>query len=43
MNPHLDAGATRIPIVAFRRSRSAWYAVVPLDELLALIKHREDA
>jgi Holliday junction resolvase len=38
-----DAGATRIPIVAFRRSRSAWYAVVPLDELLALIKHREDA
>ena len=29
--------ADRIPVVAFRRSRSRWYAVLPADALLALI------
>lgn len=38
-----DAGPTRIPIVAFRRNNSAWYACLPLDELLALVRFREQA
>lgn len=32
-----------IPVVAFRRSRSPWMACIPLDELLALLAHRETA
>ncbi len=36
-----DAKPTDIPVVAFRRSRGRWYAVLPLDELLALLAHRE--
>lgn len=32
---------TEIPVVAFRRSRSGWYAALPLDELLALLRLRE--
>lgn len=40
---HRDAPPTHIPVVAFRRNRSDWHAIVPLDELLALIKHREQA
>jgi hypothetical protein len=32
-----------IPVVAFRRSRSSWMACLPLDELLALLAHRERA
>ena len=27
-----------MPVVAFRRSRSAWYAALPLDILLALLR-----
>lgn len=38
-----DAGDTKIAVVAFRRSRGKWYAVLALDELLALVKHREQA
>lgn len=38
-----EAGATNreLPVVAFRRNRSGWYAALPLDELLALLKLRE--
>lgn len=36
-----DARPTDIPAVVFRRNRSSWYATVPLDELLALLKLRE--
>jgi hypothetical protein len=36
-----EARPTDIPVVFFRRNRSQWYAAVPADELLALIKHRE--
>lgn len=35
------ASPTEIPIVMFRRNRSQWYAVLPTDELLALLKLRE--
>jgi hypothetical protein len=35
-----DAG-NAMPVVAFRRSRSAWLAVAELDELLALFAARE--
>lgn len=38
---HAEARPTDLPVVAFRRNRSGWYAAVPLDELLALIKLRE--
>jgi hypothetical protein len=37
------ASPTEIPVVAFRRSSSPWLAIVPLDELLALLRHRERA
>lgn len=36
------AKPTDIPLLCFRRNRSQWYAVVPLHELLALLKLRED-
>lgn len=38
-----EAGATNreLPVVAFRRNRSGWYAALPLDELLALLRLRE--
>ena len=32
-----EAKAGDIPVVAFRRNRSAWYAALPLDILLALL------
>ena len=31
----------RMPVVAFRRSRSPWLAIVELDELLELLAMRE--
>jgi hypothetical protein len=37
------AGATQLPVVAFRRSSSPWLAIVELDELFALLRHRERA
>ena len=37
----IEAAEGCIPVVACRRSRSPWLAVVPLDELLALLAHRE--
>jgi hypothetical protein len=36
-----DAGTTKIPVVAFRRSRGRWYGVLPLDDLLELIRERQ--
>ena len=35
----LEAKAGDIPVVAFRRSRSAWYAALPLDLLLGLLRN----
>ena len=35
-----DAG-TAMPVVATRWDRGPWLAIVELDELLALLKHRE--
>jgi len=32
-----------IPVVAFRRNGGEWFAALPLDELLALLKLREAA
>lgn len=36
-----DARPTDMPVVVFRRNHSKWYATVPLDELLALLRLRE--
>jgi hypothetical protein len=36
-----EADGTDIPVVAFRRNGSGWQAVLPLDELLALIAARD--
>jgi hypothetical protein len=38
-----DAGDGVAPVVAFRRSRSDWLAIVEFDELLALLALRERA
>jgi hypothetical protein len=38
-----DARPTDIPLLVFRRNRSNTYACLPLDELLALLKLREEA
>lgn len=37
-----DRAATDMPVVVFRRSRSPWLALVEFDELLALLKLREE-
>lgn len=34
------AGPGELPILAFRRNRSGWYAAVPLDALLTLLADR---
>ena len=31
-----EAHGWLVPVIAFRRSRSAWHAILPLDELLRL-------
>ena len=36
-----EARPTDIPLVLFRRNRCGWYAVLPADELLALLQLRE--
>ena len=38
-----EARPTDTPAVFFRRNRSAWYAAVPAEEYLALVKLREEA
>lgn len=38
-----DARATDIPVVVFRRNRCDWYAILPADELFALLQLREAA
>jgi hypothetical protein len=38
-----EAAATDLPIVAFRRNRSAWYCALDADELIALLRLREAA
>lgn len=37
------AGADQVPLVAFRRSRSGWWAAMPLEAVLALLRAREGA
>lgn len=37
-----DHAETDTPVVVFRRSRSPWLAVIEFDELLALLKLREE-
>jgi hypothetical protein len=37
------SGTGSFPVVAFRRSRSGWWAALPLDELLPLLRAREGA
>lgn len=37
-----DAGQS-LPVLAFRRSRSTWYACIELEELLPLLALREHA
>jgi hypothetical protein len=36
-----DARPTDLPVVAFKRNRSSWYAAIPLNELLALLALRD--
>lgn len=38
-----EAAEHDIPVVAFRQSRGQWYACLPLDELLPLLRMREMA
>lgn len=40
---HDEAGEHELPIVVFRQSHGRWHAVLPLDELLALLRLRESA
>jgi len=40
---HRAAQPTELPVVAFRRNNVGWYAAVPLDEFLALLKLLEAA
>ena len=37
------ARPTDTPIVVFRRNKSKWYACLPLDDVLELLKLRETA
>ena len=36
-----DASPGNVPVVAFRRNRSPWYAALPLDVLLTLLRESE--
>lgn len=36
-----DARPTQTPLVFFRRNRSGWYACLPLEDLLELLKLRQ--
>ncbi len=36
-----DASPTDLPLLCFRRNRTGWYAAVPLEDLLELLKLRE--
>jgi hypothetical protein len=36
-----EAASTDTPIVAFRRNRSPWFAALELDELIPLLRLRE--
>lgn len=38
-----EATPTDMPVVAFRRNRSKWYCIVEADELVALLRMREQA
>jgi hypothetical protein len=37
-----EARPTQMPAVVFRRNRSQWYAAIPLDDLLELLRLRDD-
>lgn len=36
-----EASPLDLPVVAFKRNRSPWYAALPADELIALLRLRE--
>ena len=36
-----SAGTADIPVVAFRRNRSGWYAAMPLEYLLELLRETD--
>jgi hypothetical protein len=38
-----EAASTDVPIVAVRRNRSKWYCVIEADELVDLLRFREQA
>jgi Holliday junction resolvase len=38
-----EADDHQLPVLAFRRNRSGWYAALPLEELLELLRLREAA
>ena len=38
-----EARPTDVPCVVFRRNRSGWYACVPFEEYLTLVRMRETA
>jgi hypothetical protein len=37
-----EAASTDTPVVAFRRNRSKWFCVIAADELVALLRLREE-
>lgn len=41
LNQACTEAGTNIPVVAFRRNRSGWYAALPLDDLAALLALRD--
>lgn len=38
-----EAAEHDLPVVAFRRNRSKWYCIVEADEMVALLRMREQA
>jgi hypothetical protein len=36
-----EAASTDIPVVAFKRNRSPWFAALELDELIPLLRLKE--
>ena len=38
-----EEAGTNVPVVAFRRNRSGWYAALPFDDLAALLELRHSA
>jgi hypothetical protein len=38
-----ESVATDVPVVAFKRNRSAWFAALELDELIPLLRLKEQS